>query len=341
MIKKVFLKLIRLAVVLFGFCAVTVFGGPKEAEKAFQEGLYDKAYIEFLPSAEKGDACAQFRLYELLWNGKVPLFDRAKALEWLKKAAENNNSTAQYKLGECYKIGLGFVQNSERAVFWWRKAAELNNIDALMALGEVYEHAIGVQFELYEAMLLYKKAAQLGHRVAEFKLGDYYQRGIGVVADIDEAIRWFKKAAGKNDAAALRRLSAIYASKYGNTKEYSETLRLMEDLHQEPKLSRTDRNSLCYQLGIMYLNGEGVEKNVKKAVIYINEAAELGNREALGALGNLYETGEGVARNLKTAYECYSKIASDSDYIYYEEVNQSIERVRRKMKDAIKDDFSK
>ena len=56
-----------------------------------------------------------------------------------------------------------------------------------------------------------------------------------------------------------------------------------------------------YNLGIMYANGKGVEKNYSKAIEWWILAAGQGNDKAQYSLGLMYEKGKGVKENLKTA----------------------------------------
>ena len=56
-----------------------------------------------------------------------------------------------------------------------------------------------------------------------------------------------------------------------------------------------------YNLGVMYGNGNGVEKNYSKAIKWWNLAADQGNDKAQYSLGVMYEDGKGVEKNLKTA----------------------------------------
>ena len=62
----------------------------------------------------------------------------------------------------------------------------------------------------------------------------------------------------------------------------------------------------CY-LGRRYVMGEGVEKNLSKAVELFTKAADQGNAWAQCKLGRCYERGEGVEKNLPKAVELYNK----------------------------------
>ena len=64
-----------------------------------------------------------------------------------------------------------------------------------------------------------------------------------------------------------------------------------------------------YNLGWMYLKGEGVEQNLKEAVKWYRKAAEQGLAEAQCNLGLIYQNGEGVLEDDKEAVKWYRKAA--------------------------------
>ena len=63
-------------------------------------------------------------------------------------------------------------------------------------------------------------------------------------------------------------------------------------------------------VGVMYSNGEGVEKNINKAFDWFVKSANQGNPKAQSNLANCYENGEGAKKDLKKAAMLYLKAAS-------------------------------
>ena len=51
--------------------------------------------------------------------------------------------------------------------------------------------------------------------------------------------------------------------------------------------------SACFDLGQLYYHGNGVQKDIQRAISYFKKAAENGVAEAAYQLGRIYETGEG------------------------------------------------
>ena len=62
-------------------------------------------------------------------------------------------------------------------------------------------------------------------------------------------------------------------------------------------------------LGAMYFNGEGVQKDFKEAVKWFRKAAEQGDADAQFALGFVYANGIGVPEDDKEAVKWYRKAA--------------------------------
>jgi len=65
------------------------------------------------------------------------------------------------------------------------------------------------------------------------------------------------------------------------------------------------------QLGLRYLQGNGVEKNPAEAVKWYQKAAQQTNHVALFSLARMYENGQGVARDRAEALKYYRRAADE------------------------------
>ena len=84
-----------------------------------------------------------------------------------------------------------------------------------------------------------------------------------------------------------------------------------------------------YAVGMMYLSGDGVEKDEKEAASWIGKAADQGHPYATFKMGELYDKGIGVAKDEGKAAGYYRQSAemgigaSADDKAYYDRLRQA------------------
>ena len=105
---------------------------------AYSSGNYKKAFTEWLPFAEQGDAQAQYNLAGLYVNGYGVDLDEDKAFNWYKKSAQQGLAKAQYNVGAMYLTSTGVDQSYKKAKHWLSLAYE-NGIEDSKALWDKYE----------------------------------------------------------------------------------------------------------------------------------------------------------------------------------------------------------
>ena len=67
-----------------------------------------------------------------------------------------------------------------------------------------------------------------------------------------------------------------------------------------------------FNLGLAYVNGQGVVKNMTLAVAWFEKAGQQGLADAQYALGSMYVTGRGVRQNFETAFRWFEKAAQQN-----------------------------
>lgn len=82
-----------------------------------------------------------------------------------------------------------------------------------------------------------------------------------------------------------------------------------------------------FNLGVLYANGEGVQKNNAKSVYWFFESAKQGYMYAQSNLGTMYANGEGVSRDYIKAYKWFS-LASAQEL---ESAATDLDRLRQRM----------
>lgn len=159
--------------------------------------------------------------------------------------------------------------NNRKAFEYFQKAAEIGLPDAMTIMGQIYDGRLSddvVEKDVQKAFEWFTKAAECGDSVAQCELGQYYMNGTACEKDMAEAIKWFKSAAQR--------------SFFDNPNGYA-----------------------CYWLGMIYYVGAGVEKNLRMAYSYFENAYGLGCTEALSMLYRCYSRGEGISKNSLKADE--------------------------------------
>ena len=112
-----------------------------------------------------------------------------------------------------------------------------------------------------------------------------------------EAIPYTEKAIALGDNRGYADLGEVYykLQDYFNAKKYSE-------------IACDKGNSrVCFYLGVMYSNGEGVRQDYAKAAKLYKKACDMKDSDACNNLGFLYGNGLGVKQNLSTAKGYYGK----------------------------------
>ena len=90
----------------------------------------------------------------------------------------------------------------------------------------------------------------------------------------------------------------VNAAKKGN---YAQAITFFEQACNSGKAES------CYNLGLLYANGQGVRQNYTQAAKLWEQACNGGDAQGCYNLGVLYGNGEGKQQNFSTAKEYYGK----------------------------------
>jgi hypothetical protein len=124
-----------------------------------------------------------------------------------------------------------------------------------------------LQKKYKEALDEYRILADGGSIAAQLRIGWFYQEGLGVPRNTDEACQWYKKAAENGSSLGQFYLGSLYARE----KNYQQAVDMLN------KAAAQNYMPAMYRLGQMYDAGEGVAPDRKKALEYIEQAAEMGH----------------------------------------------------------------
>lgn len=241
-----------------------------------------------------------------------------EAEELIREKAETGDAEAQYALAKIYyRGGESMKKNKQEAARLFELAAKEGHEEALFSLGVMYSKGDGVAKDLGKARELLKKATSEGHQEATFVLGMIYHKGEGVTDEGEkkEGMRLLSLAAEQGHKEAQYTLAIIYETE-SKDKKGKQVIKLLENAAEKGHKGAT------VNLALKFLEGEGVEKDEKKAALLLKLAAKAAhevneqNHDQLNALYNLallYFQGRGIDHNPKEALKLLKK-ASDKGH---------------------------
>ena len=270
---------------------------------------YNKAFMWFQKSAENDYVGAYYQLGRAYYNGLGVDKDEEKAFKWHKKAAENNLPASQYALSLMYKNGEGCDENLVSAYYWLERAAENDYEDAYYIVGRSYLEGICVEVNYKKAFYYLSKGYLALDTNCIESLAEMYLKGLHVRKDVYTALELYNKAIEFGDKSVYFKLGKVYEDEG----LINQAILIYKQGHEEGNLRCTQR------LGIIYYNGEGVEKDLEKAMEYMEIAAAKKEPHAMYVLAVAYyrlnkfgdKTSDIVKALLKEAYELGSPYAAD------------------------------
>ena len=207
-------------------------------------------------------------------------------IQQLKQASKSaEKALAIFEEAQAYKEKGQY----EQALELLRQSGDLGNAAAMTNIGHIYE----VTYEDYDkAFAYYLQAAQLGELYAMCNLGLSYLYGRGTAVNIPAAIGWFQKAADRKHADAYVYLGDIYYHADYDSVDFDKALPYYLKAHFYDQ-------HVADAIGHIY----EAKKDYEQAADYYNIAADSGNAFAKWRLACLYMDGNGVDTDLQKALE--------------------------------------
>lgn len=274
---------------------------------------HDMAFM-YIQAAALQDVPEALYLLGLMYQvGCVVKQDRASAIQKCQAAAALGSADAMCFFGRMYLHGEGVTPDYVEALRYYSQAEALGSLDAINGLGWMYARGLGVEKNPETAVEKYQAAAALGNHIALYNLGGMYRAGLGVAQDYSAAIDCFRRAAELGDQDAWKELEAMQIKKQGDVRDYQAACAYYDKAHEQglPRVGAVYHNEYgyddsqilsyyqqaakqndpraLYNLGMLHLEGRGVQKNLPRALEYLEQAAQLGDMEAEYKLRTLPE----------------------------------------------------
>ncbi len=188
----------------------------------------------------------------------------------------------------------------ERAEGCFQVLADRGSAESCLYLGFMCRDGKGRQRDARMAFDYFNEAYERGDMRGAFQAGMLLLPDAWRYDDVKEAaIEWLKIASEADIAKASRHIGLLLCD---NVPEHNA-----EALQWFLKAIRQgDVRSMVYASDL-YLNGVGVQENVKVALELLHRAAEAGDSKACSILGDLYASGTYVEKDRAQAKKYYAK----------------------------------
>jgi FOG: TPR repeat, SEL1 subfamily len=254
------------------------------------------------------------------------------AIATLKRRALSGESKAQIELGARYLDGRDVKTDFAESCKWYKMAADSGDADGLCSYGCMLIYGRGCKQDQKLAKRLFERAYKMGSKVGAYQLGVVYEQGLGVPIDNQRAFNFYQEAAigginqAMNNLASMNARGAIKA-KWSPVEMYK-------------KAAEAGSSTAEYNLGMLYLEGDQVQKNEKLAVEWLRKASQHGHMQAQNNLGVVLVTGgDGVPINATEGIRWLKKAATAGDDMAKQALSKIYREgklVKQDLKEAIK-----
>jgi TPR repeat protein len=283
-------------------------------ENEFKNDLLDKTdadiATQFL-AMQQGETSLFITIAEKYYYGIDVKEDRQKARKWAVIGSQAGMSDALILLGKLYRRDNDAVfANDKIAIAFLNLAIKKGNTLAVCELADLYDSGSDETPEDDElALKYYLEAAQRNEVAAYTCIASLYLYSTVVKTDVRRAIEWYEKAYATGDAFAASCIGDLYREGYEELSAYPKQA---FEWYTKAVALDNDANSLL-GLGLLYLQGQDVGRDPKKALDYFLKAASQDNANAKYQIGLLYRDGIGVEKDHTLAKKWLQAAANDGN----------------------------
>ncbi|KAJ0405402.1 hypothetical protein ATCC90586_009441 [Pythium insidiosum] len=228
--------------------------------------------------------------------------DELKARDLYQRAADRGHVIAMRCLGHMYMTGKGGDRDLFVAEKWLQQAiAAGGDLEASHLLGCLLCERAATNSPESEAQKLLRlatlrlqHAAENGHREAQYRLGRLLERTARAGDDeqVRRASQWYRRAAAQHHVQAT---SAQGRLLYQGVDTFSGTQPpasdrgddIVEAIHFLQRAAAHDDADACYLLGEINSRGDGVKRDVDRAIAYLRRAVNGGHHVAMYRLATI------------------------------------------------------
>lgn len=202
------------------------------------------------------------------------------------------------------KEDANFTKDSLKSVQLLKPCLEKGYDKAQLLMGRLHQ-AKKTEESYQKAFKLFKKAAQQENALAMADLGVLYKYGRGCKLNFNKARKWFQKSAELGNSKAAYSLGYLYFKGLGN---------IQQDYNKAVKwFQKSDYPMAKYWLGVCYLKGYGVAKDINKTNELLGEEFAENNidKTSIDVIQNSIAKDIDTSLNIENDAERETKITQD------------------------------
>lgn len=236
----------------------------EKGQAAWEAERYSDAVEAFTQAAHLSSTEAMVQLGHLYEKEGTGIQDTLQSFMWMYKAAQAGDPEGQYWCAMKYREGDGVDSSNQLSTYWLERAVAQGQKDALVEKGQAAWEA-----ERYnEAAQYFTQAIERGSTRAMVQLSRLYEKEGTGLQDAEKSVQWMEKAAELGDVDAMKDcMNREYRGV--NHKWDFQKLRYWAE-----KLADMEDGDGCYMMGLIYYEGYGVAKDMKKASRYLKAAMD-------------------------------------------------------------------
>ena len=193
-----------------------------------------------------------------------------------------------------------FTRESDpaEAMKWFELAAAKGSAPAMVEAGLMYSNRRQPGDD-HKALEYFLQAANTGDRIGKYLAGECYYYGKGIPADVEKALVFLQEAAALREPRAMD----LLGTHFRKVRQFDQARKYYEEAAGEGyALSLSN-------LGVLYMNGEGVARSPEIAANLFKQGAEKGDPNGMFFYAGCLEQGLGVPKDFKTAVEWFKRSA--------------------------------
>ena len=255
------------------------------------ENGYEKAieYLKTIAEGEHADIAYEGLMRIAVEQMNAQDYDDPQNSELYQKALRFETSGKEAGMTESLSkafldrgINLYNIEKYESAIAPLLLAAQMGESEAATHLGDLYFYGHGVDTDYEQSYYWFAKAAQRNNAYAQYSIAFMYIKGQFVEKDDTQVIKWMKLAAENGYTEAQKNMGEYYYyGSFGCRRDMKEAIKWYE------MGAKSNEPTCVFTLGLIYEEGDGVQKNILKAADWYQKGAQAGIPSCLYNLGKL------------------------------------------------------